>query len=1457
MKDGMWLLICVLFGVGSALAQSGVVEQVCPGTGSTCGGLSTLQARGFQSSLPWDAANQGFLYWAGTTSNTGIYSNAVFFYNPATKTFVKKVDNGATATAYCGQTGAPEDTAEPLNGHPEGTFWTSGTHAFMTGQLCGGQRPGFTNRYVLSTETMTTRLAVGPFATGDGTHNGGGQSFQQIRYAPNVEKAFYCCYSGSGATPKVVEFNGSTYTDVTASLTGGTIPGPLTGHGMVYLGGLLYVYGGCSGTSPGNNGDCATPHTGIFSINPSTYAVTLLSPSGTAPSSTYSSFPLIAADTARNRILVWDGTNLKAYSVSGNSWSNVTLSGDTPIVLPTGSGGSGNMAGYDPVRDIMVMIVSRGQSFTPQVQNITFGNGAALDIDITISEALYPGSTSGVARTDEPFTVGIPLPDSAAITNTNTLALAGATAGQFRCLGSWPSGNCKWVQVSGIEDSLSAGATSTVTLANDGSGNFGGSNLATDNGDGTITVSTNGGTCGAGSAICFDIKKANFNVLNRVRIGGTEILATSTAETRGFVVTGPAAGGTYPANVTCSPESGGATCNVVFSSANDASSTVTIEQNGPVMAVLKATGSHKDSSGNTYMKFTARLYFYKGKSYVKVNSILRNADYGTSGTFATAYKGFDGYELRLDPGISGTLSWTIANETATPASGTMSGSDNLYVYQGASDSLKWQDWCGFQCVAYSTDSGWRLNVNGSDTDSGSASQVIGGWGNIENSSGVGIQIGVYQMSAYWPKSLEFLSGGDDVRVGIWSARNTSNHYQSWPEHSIHDVFLNFHASMLSAANARDAFLKLQHYLVGRAAVDHYNESGALLTQLTTSTAEDAYMAAAASNASPPLNPNSARPILDYGTQFPTWPLSIYRWYAHGAGSGANQDEFRWGDMIQFFKRGFTGRLLNSSHFYRHQAEQTYPHSDGFQWQDHPGQYDGFTQPTATSASSARAHRNWHDQEHHHWWGMLDYYFMTGDETIKDAILDGPADYFTNPSPLIYPSGLPGGRSGTVNTSGTAVTSASGNTFTQAMVGSSIKIGSAIYRITSYTDSTHITLATSAGSQTGAQWYQGGGLFNTRSIGGHLTSAAVLSRFLDAVGETSSATAVRTQSDQLFKMQVDGNVCMNGHPSNCAVGTIDGGPWSMQGVNRKRGAHWGASGTSGSWCGASHAYRVNSSFQTSIMIRGLIEYSTLRGTGWAEYWNARDLAYGLSQFAIGYGGTSGELFVDDGSGSYTNNGFRFGIAFDRENNCSGGGESPEENFPAISFGQQTVWNVFWAQHLTNGGKPWETKFKIGLQKLTSVSGLGTSDFGGIGINNIIGIANDPGTATLQSLTITDLDDNGDNTYDLSVTVPAGCQFYRVKYSPLAIVDWIGFDPGTNTFIGNPTTTENWFAATNASSIPLCATPGATQVITVNAGAAGLTASNFSIKAMTDTSIVPGGVARMSGGSRVSGASRTGQ
>src|SRR5262249_24878694 len=147
----------------------------------------------------------------------------------------------------------------------------------------------------------------------------------------------------------------------------------------------------------------------------------------------------------------------------------------------------------------------------------------------------------------------------------------------------------------------------TQLVVTKGLGDFGGEPLAK-NSPASIEIDT--------GVAQFIVRKRRFNLLDHVVMGGRELVKSEASG--GLVIMGPAGGQTD-----CG------LCKTAYSSSNDATSTAEIEENGPVRAVVKAMGAHKDVKGNIYMRFTVRMTFYKGKAYVKITSILRNADNST------------------------------------------------------------------------------------------------------------------------------------------------------------------------------------------------------------------------------------------------------------------------------------------------------------------------------------------------------------------------------------------------------------------------------------------------------------------------------------------------------------------------------------------------------------------------------------------------------------------------------------------------------------------------------------------------------------------------------------------------------------------------------------------------------------------------------------------------------------
>jgi hypothetical protein len=80
----------------------------------------------------------------------------------------------------------------------------------------------------------------------------------------------------------------------------------------------------------------------------------------------------------------------------------------------------------------------------------------------------------------------------------------------------------------------------------------------------------------------------------------------------------------------------------------------------------------------------------------------------------------------------------------------LSGSDEVFLYQGESLSMKDPDWCGGECVPYTADSGYQVRKNGGVLASGTNSEYPAGSADFRYSPGAGISIGIYQLADYSP-----------------------------------------------------------------------------------------------------------------------------------------------------------------------------------------------------------------------------------------------------------------------------------------------------------------------------------------------------------------------------------------------------------------------------------------------------------------------------------------------------------------------------------------------------------------------------------------------------------------------------------------------------------------------------------------------------------------------------------
>lgn len=224
---------------------------------------------------------------------------------------------------------------------------------------------------------------------------------------------------------------------------------------------------------------------------------------------------------------------------------------------------------------------------------------AAAPVQLHWLDQTAPGSSHGVSW-GVPWPQGA-LPKNSAFTLTDTQGKALPV--QTWALATWPDGSLKW---SGLATVASAGITggnftltpSTTAPAADAAGRL------------RVTNNTTSVVVDTGAMVC-TIPLTGENLIDSIAVAGRNIAAAG--KLVGVLQNGPAT------NAEDAP------ARAKFSSVVQK---VTVEQTGPVRAVVKFDGLHKVAgSGREWLPFSVRLYFYTGETAIRlVHTIVFDGD---------------------------------------------------------------------------------------------------------------------------------------------------------------------------------------------------------------------------------------------------------------------------------------------------------------------------------------------------------------------------------------------------------------------------------------------------------------------------------------------------------------------------------------------------------------------------------------------------------------------------------------------------------------------------------------------------------------------------------------------------------------------------------------------------------------------------------------------------------------
>lgn len=289
---------------------------------------------------------------------------------------------------------------------------------------------------------------------------------------------------------------------------------------------------------------------------------------------------------------------------------------------------------------------------------------ASAAVKLTVTE------TASIARTSAPVTYGVPFSFDDNITSTAAFKLSTDLAGtntvdaQFRVLSRYAdtpggTGAIRVVLVD-FQNTISSGDSETFYLHTTGGSGSASGNLATVNGS-NVDIST--------GSMAFTISAST----GWFSSAGSNL---GTATSDGWLIR--------------------STSGTDYASWNETSA-ITIEENGPLRAVVKATGYFKDSGGGKLvptnadegLAYTTRFIFYKNKSYVKVQARLENNNkgLGTSSVDVAHYTHVDYSYLKTTTAVTG--------ETVDFGGATYSGLTNYSLHQdevsdGSAQSYTWE-----------------------------------------------------------------------------------------------------------------------------------------------------------------------------------------------------------------------------------------------------------------------------------------------------------------------------------------------------------------------------------------------------------------------------------------------------------------------------------------------------------------------------------------------------------------------------------------------------------------------------------------------------------------------------------------------------------------------------------------------------------------------------------------------
>jgi hypothetical protein len=577
---------------------------------------------------------------------------------------------------------------------------------------------------------------------------------------------------------------------------------------------------------------------------------------------------------------------------------------------------------------------------------------------VEVFQALREGVES-VSFENEHVRLGIPFPEGMVKDLNGRAGLAVEQSDfQTRVLKNWPDGSVKWALVEFLA-SVRKGSKKEKVIRK-GNGVSLGRSLATEQHQ-SIWVDT--------GPLQVAIKKKGFNIFDRVIVDGKEIL--DIGNSKGIVLTKQ--DGTEILSATCR------------------NSNVFIEENGPVKATVRADG-FLCSGTDELLSYTMRLFFYKGNRNVSVQFTIKNAS--KNNVRHVYMKSLDLHSKLINDGNSraaflthnglkslGLKDGTVNFYQAVSGFPWRSDGDSFYYHGPISPDYKRERQRGYKQEGY-----WVWQDNKIVFEGKRNQYPDLGFVDIFDSNGSGVTAGIRYMAGHWPKALKADVSGN-LTVSLWPEENEEGYWIRFGSHNTFEVLYSFHSKIPKYPTIE--VKRFQYPLIARAPIDWYNKNveGIYPLYSFVSFSDEKNIA------------NKLGIKYKIGWRKPKFKVRRYHYWGHGAFT--NQHDFARIALVNFLRddrsllKAGESYLLAESMFNYYADWATY-HSDDYDYSKRQFR----PKENNEKASLAKVVFEW---EHQHWYGMPLYYYMTGDERIREAILD-LGDYIkklSNPLSLTF------------------------------------------------------------------------------------------------------------------------------------------------------------------------------------------------------------------------------------------------------------------------------------------------------------------------------------------------------------------------------------------------------------------------------------------------------------------------